>query len=368
MSGLSGPSSDRSLIVSDVTANNSTVAKHGFLPKLSGNSGQFLNGLGAWAAGGGGGGTPEFIAGISVANFAALPDPAANSGLLAVVLASSGVWLINYHAKGLYLSNGAAWLWEAEFPAFIDGLTGTIAQFNAACTDADFATGGGTATGNNTGDQTPVTDATIATSDVTTNDFTIAKHGWVPKGTNVGNFLKDDGTWAAGGGGGLTEIWIRQAAARTLTNSTAEQQLFDSVTNGTLTIATGVYFFEALIYLTGMSATSGNAAFNILGAGTATLANILYQAIGNDSAITIANVNMSGQIAITAQSLPSIVAALTNTTLHVSLRGTFEITVAGTIIPSVTLVTAAAATVKEGTFFKLRKVGEVNAVAAGNWS
>ena len=38
----------------------------------------------------------------------------------------------------------------------IVGITGTIAQFNTACTDADFATGGGTATGTNTGDQTSV--------------------------------------------------------------------------------------------------------------------------------------------------------------------------------------------------------------------
>lgn len=35
----------------------------------------------------------------------------------------------------------------------IAGITGTIAQFNTACTDADFATGGGTATGTNTGDE-----------------------------------------------------------------------------------------------------------------------------------------------------------------------------------------------------------------------
>lgn len=38
----------------------------------------------------------------------------------------------------------------------IVGITGTIAQFNTACTDADFATGGGTASGTNTGDQTTV--------------------------------------------------------------------------------------------------------------------------------------------------------------------------------------------------------------------
>ena len=32
-------------------------------------------------------------------------------------------------------------------------------------------------------------------------NFTTSAHGLVPKGTNTGNFLKDDGTWAAAGGG-----------------------------------------------------------------------------------------------------------------------------------------------------------------------
>jgi hypothetical protein len=39
----------------------------------------------------------------------------------------------------------------------IVGISGTIAQFNTACSDADFATGGGTATGTNTGDETTTT-------------------------------------------------------------------------------------------------------------------------------------------------------------------------------------------------------------------
>lgn len=49
---------------------------------------------------------------------------------------------------------------------------------------------------------TGYTDANLSTSDITTNNFSITKHGFVPKGTNVGNFLKDDGTWAAPSGSG----------------------------------------------------------------------------------------------------------------------------------------------------------------------
>ena len=53
-----------------------------------------------------------------------------------------------------------------------------------------------------------VTDATIATTDVTTNNATTLKHGWLPKlGGGTSNFLRADGAWAAppsGTGGGAT--------------------------------------------------------------------------------------------------------------------------------------------------------------------
>ncbi len=45
------------LALSDVTTNNATAGRHGFLPKLSGNAGDVLNGLGAFVAAGAGGGS-----------------------------------------------------------------------------------------------------------------------------------------------------------------------------------------------------------------------------------------------------------------------------------------------------------------------
>jgi hypothetical protein len=73
---------------------------------------------------------------------------------------------------------------------------------NGVITNAMLANGAvANLSGTNTGDQT-ISDATIATTDITTNNFTTAKHGFVPKGTNVGNYLKDDGTWAAPSGSG----------------------------------------------------------------------------------------------------------------------------------------------------------------------
>lgn len=46
-----------------------------------------------------------------------------------------------------------------------------------------------------------VTEAQLNIADNTTGNFSTTAHGFVPKGTNVGNFLKDDGTWAAVAGG-----------------------------------------------------------------------------------------------------------------------------------------------------------------------
>src|SRR3990167_4434577 len=44
---------------------------------------------------------------------------------------------------------------------------------------------------------TGLPEAGLTLADNTTANFSTAAHGFVPKGTNVGSFLKDDGTWAA---------------------------------------------------------------------------------------------------------------------------------------------------------------------------
>ena len=51
----------------------------------------------------------------------------------------------------------------------------------------------GNTSNTNTGDQT---DATLTFTDITTNNASATKHGFLPKLENSGTkFLKDDGTW-----------------------------------------------------------------------------------------------------------------------------------------------------------------------------
>jgi hypothetical protein len=164
------------------------------------------------------------------------------------------------------------------------------------------------------------------------------------------------------------ENLVAQDADFTLQNVATEQRLFGASANGRLTLPAGLYFFDAMLYLTGMSATSGNFAFDLQGSGSATLAAVLYQALGIDStnAVNIA-ASPTQMFSNTAQSPASIISAQTGTAAAVSIRGTYRLTVAGTIVPSATLVTASAAVVKAGSYFRCWKAGGAAAVSVGAW-
>lgn len=164
------------------------------------------------------------------------------------------------------------------------------------------------------------------------------------------------------------EFWIQQNATYTLTSTTAQQKLFNASTNGTLTLPIGTYRYEAIVYLTTMAAASGNGAFGILGAGTATVASALSMASGIDA--TIGNGSaVGGSTWVGVTSNAAIVTAAGNTALSVLIRGTFRVSVAGTIIPSFTLTTAAAAVVQPNTYFMARRISDsATATTYGPWS
>ena len=166
----------------------------------------------------------------------------------------------------------------------------------------------------------------------------------------------------------LDEFIIRQNATYTLASVGTEQQLFNASANGRLTLATGTYLFDSLFSLSSMSATDGNCAWDILGAGTATVGSVLYIVHGRDIAINTITGSPSLQVSNAAQTTGvNMVAPLTNTDLQAYLSGTFEVTAAGTIQPSVTLTTAAAAIVAIGSYFRCRRIGSDTMTTVGQW-
>jgi hypothetical protein len=153
---------------------------------------------------------------------------------------------------------------------------------------------------------------------------------------------------------GGPEYWMMLSSAYTLTSTTATQRLFNATANGSLALGVGVYSYEARFTLTGMSATSGNLGFSILGAGTAVIGSDALSYLTGQDGTAVGT--QSGAPFSGSASLSPSVTALTNATYGARIEGMFRVTTAGTVIPSVTLATAAAAVVTSGShiIFKRR--------------
>lgn len=162
------------------------------------------------------------------------------------------------------------------------------------------------------------------------------------------------------------KYFIRQHVARSLLSQTAAQKLFDASTNGALTLPIGTYKFTCQIYLSDMSTTAGNSTFSI--AGTAVTAGFLMHVIGYDNAPVTTTINQNGQTAITSTFNGNMHTASVSASQVSYITGTFEVTTAGTIIPSIALTTAAVATVNIGTYFEIECLGLDTVVSVGPWT
>jgi hypothetical protein len=103
----------------------------------------------------------------------------------------------------------------------IVGITGTIAQFNTALTDGDFATGGGTATGTNTGDQSTVSlqsssiSLTGQVADIADTAFTVNTPGLY----RISFYLLDTVADVTAGAVSLNIKFTDNSGARTISSS-----------------------------------------------------------------------------------------------------------------------------------------------------
>ena len=162
---------------------------------------------------------------------------------------------------------------------------------------------------------------------------------------------------------------IRADTTRTFTSNTSQQAIFTTPTNGTLTLETGTYMFEGLIAMTSMSATAGNGKFSIIGAGTATLGSVLWLALGRDLTLNATGASSGASLHnIATQTGVDIVTPGATTDMGVMVQGTFEVTGAGTIIPSFAQTTAAAAIVSVGSYFQTNRVGSTTLTSIGQWT
>lgn len=147
---------------------------------------------------------------------------------------------------------------------------------------------------------------------------------------------------------------LRQINAYTLADSVAAQKLFDANTTGAIDLVPGFYEFEFSVAISSMSATSGNGLIDIKGAGTATLARVQWCQSGNDQNVGTVAAFLSGGFNVTAASATPVVVAGVGTALIITGKGSFDCTVAGTLIPAITLTTGGVTpSVNAGSFVKV---------------
>jgi len=153
-------------------------------------------------------------------------------------------------------------------------------------------------------------------------------------------------------------------SAYTLTSQIAAQKLFNATTNGAITLPVGTYEFECSYSLSSMSSTSGSFGFALGGAATFTQ----YWEAHALKAATLSTAAAPAMTYNTAAANTTLIAANVNTTAYAKITGIIRVSVAGTVIPQVSLGVAAAAVVGVGSYFKIRQVGINTVTNVGNWS
>lgn len=176
------------------------------------------------------------------------------------------------------------------------------------------------------------------------------------------------GDFAASARGALpAESLLVLNTAYTLTSQTAVQKIFNNTASGTITLPVGNYQFECFYSLSSMSAVSNSFGFALGGAATFTQR---WWSVAQKGTATLTAATATQSTYSTAANT-SLTTASVNTVGYAWIRGTISVTVAGTVIPQVSLGTAAAAVVGVGSYFKISPTsgtsGATN-ITVGNWS
>lgn len=163
------------------------------------------------------------------------------------------------------------------------------------------------------------------------------------------------------------EQFITLTSTYTLANQTAVQKLFNSSTNGTVTlVANSTYFFECCFTLTALNASSHSVGFAL--GGTAALTRQAWWCDACLPTTGLSTANTTQRTYNTAANT-TLVTAGTNTTFSAVIKGKIVVGTGGTLIPQVSQLTnAAAAIVGNDSYFRIWSVGANTVTNVGNWS
>jgi len=194
---------------------------------------------------------------------------------------ATDVLATDYGAK-TYYSDGTNWFEVPLLPAAAiahSATTGqTVNQHHNQLHQAAHNSGGGDAL---------KLDNLSAPDDNTDLDFSTSAHGLVPKGTNTGDFLKDDGSWAApaGGSGAVTRDGGQTTEATTTSTSAVDLLSATSLTVAALSPYLMMYAARKTSGVAARTACALKVNATVVGE-AASLANGGWQAGATDEAQT----------------------------------------------------------------------------------
>jgi hypothetical protein len=163
------------------------------------------------------------------------------------------------------------------------------------------------------------------------------------------------------------QFQVIAAAGYTLANVLTAVPLLNSTANGALTAQTATtYFFESEFDISGLSGSSHTLSLTF--GGTATYTSVKYNA-DVQSPFVVGTAATWPTTVFTAATIQTLVAAGTNTTVGVKLKGVLRVNAGGTVIPQLTQGTAsAAAVVSANSYFRFWAAGANTTNSVGNWS
>lgn len=181
----------------------------------------------------------------------------------------------------------------------------------------------------------------------------------------IGNTLISSLPNMAIGGVNTNEVWTVSSTPYTLTSQTAAQKIFNTSTNGGVTLPVGTYFFFCEFGVTNLSGTSGTFGFAL--GGTATIGS---QAWGSTTSKG-GGLTTATQAQLTFSVAPNTAISAGNTSQNgvAIIRGIFRLTAAGTVIPQISMQQASAAIIAAGSWFRASPISpSATATTVGNWS
>jgi hypothetical protein len=160
----------------------------------------------------------------------------------------------------------------------------------------------------------------------------------------------------------MTDAFEVLTAAYTLTSQTAAQKLLNGTSTGTITVPVGTFEFECQFSLSSVSAT---ATVGFALGGTATFTQAWWATTDVPGALaTPGTASMTYNTAAN-----TAISAAAASGFEVSkISGIVRVTVAGTVIPQVSMTVAAAAVVGANSFCRFHPIGAQAVVSVGNWN